>query len=80
MRYRVAECRARQIYMLTGVKARIMEYKGNGTFHSSCRIRPPFMPSEIALSVIFLASGRGAKLVPLKGIVTGTLIFSYTYI
>jgi hypothetical protein len=56
-----------------------MEYRGNGTFHSGCRIRPPFMPSEIALSVIFLAEGRGAKLAPLEGAVSGTLMFSYTY-
>jgi hypothetical protein len=37
------------------------------------------MPSEIALSVIFLASGRGVKLAPLEGAVSGTLMFNYTY-
>ena len=66
--------------MSAGVKARIMEYMSNGTFHSGCRIRFPFMSGEIVLSVIFLVSGRGAKLAPLEGTVSGTLKFSYTYI
>jgi hypothetical protein len=37
------------------------------------------MPGEIVLSVIFLALGRGTKLAPLEGAVSGTLKFSYTY-
>jgi hypothetical protein len=37
------------------------------------------MPGEIALSVIILALGRGAKLASLEGAASGTLNFSYTY-
>jgi hypothetical protein len=79
MRYRVIKYRAGQIYISAGVKARIIEYKGNGTFYLGCRIRPPFMPSEIVLSVIFLALGRGVKLAPLEGAVFSTFMFNYTY-
>jgi hypothetical protein len=56
-----------------------MEYKGNNTFHLSYRIKPPFMLNEITLSVIFLTSGKGAKLAPLKGVIFDTFIFNYTY-
>jgi hypothetical protein len=37
------------------------------------------MLSKIALSIIFLASRRGAKLAPLKRAIFSTLIFNYTY-
>ena len=79
IRYRVAKCKARQIYILASIKAQIIEYKGNSTFYLSCRIKPPFISSKIALSVIFLALRKGVKLAPLKGAISSTFKFSYTY-
>jgi hypothetical protein len=37
------------------------------------------MLNKIALSIIFLALKKGAKLAPLKGVIFSTFKFSYTY-